>query len=115
MSSTDFQTREELSPSDSTRLSIGGSEIFEPSLNMLGAIGSPIPQEPSQEADNGSSDSRAPVPPSRSHARPVKVSTATAAVLQQQQEDKQQQISKLSQFVRHLGSHLEVLVTQATS
>ena len=115
MSSVEFQTREGLSPSDSTRLSIGGSEVFEPSLNQLGAIGSPIPQEPPQEADNGSSDSRAPAPPSRSHARSVKVSTAAAAVLQQQQAEQQQQISELSQFVRHLGSQLEVLVTQATA
>ena len=84
-------------------------------MNQLGAIGSPIPLEPPQEADNGSSDSRAPVPPSRSHARSVKVSTATSAVVQQQQADQQQPISELSQFVRHLGSQLEVLVTQATT
>ena len=111
MSSTYFKIREGLSPSDSTRLSIGGEEIFEPLLNQLGAIGSPIPSEPPHETCKGSSDSRAPVPPSRSHARLVKVSKALAAVLQQRQADQQQHISELSQFIRHLGSQLEVLVT----
>ena len=108
MSSADFHNHKGPSPSDSTHILIGGEEVFEPSLNQLGAIGSPKPLEPLQhEADTGSRDSRAP-PPSRSLTQSFKVSTIAAAVLHQQHTDMQQQISELTSLVRHLGSQLGV-------
>jgi hypothetical protein len=55
-----------------------GDKGLEPSLNRLGALRTLVS---SREADKGNNDPRGPPPPSWSHTRSIKLSTAAATIL----------------------------------